>query len=67
MLELLRYIDKNIHLWITYEPTYHEIQKNPRAKHALKDDEGVKFMRAGWKVVLVLLIILYAIGARARY
>ncbi len=61
-LELLKIVDRNITLWRQYNPTYHELRQNPKARTALQNDPGVKFMRHGWYILGAIVVIIYLIG-----
>lgn len=57
----IREADRNITLWLRYERVYHRLRKNPRAREALKNDPGVKFMRAGWRIFWIVVLLLFVI------
>ena len=54
---------KNILLWLQYNDDYIRIRKNPKANAYMQNDPGVKFMRRGWRIVFVIICILYIIGS----
>jgi hypothetical protein len=46
-----------LELWLTYNDTYiNDVQSNPRARHAMRNDPGVKFMRHGWWIFWAIVI-----------
>ena len=49
-------------LWLDYNDTYIKIQKGPRLRAAMQYDPGVKFMRRGWNIFFIILVIISIIG-----
>lgn len=58
----LNELDKRVSLWLHYVPTYREINKNPRAKAALHDDPGYRYMKIGYYLLWIILLLLGTIG-----
>lgn len=56
--ERLKHMDP-ISLWFEYLPVYHEITKNPEACRAMRNDPGMKFMRAGLRIALGAFVLLW--------
>ncbi len=57
-----------VSLWFAYNPTYLRIQLdlNPKAKAKLASTPGYKFMRRGWIITGIIILILSAIGRASQ-
>lgn len=62
VLDKAREIDKNVTLWCQYNDTYIDIQRDPYKRSRMRNDEGVKFMEKGWRIVGWICVVLYFIG-----
>lgn len=51
-----------ISLYFDYLPTYRMIQENPKARHYMQRDPGVKWMRRANRIVLFILFLIYLLG-----
>ena len=45
-------------LWLEYNDAYIKIQRNPRLRTTMQNDPGVKFMRRGWDILLIVVLLL---------
>lgn len=61
----LKELDETITLWSNYNRTYFNIRKNPRAANALWNHPGMKFMRRGWRIVAIIIFIIYLYGVNS--
>lgn len=57
-----------VSLWFAYNPTYLRIQRDlsPKAKAQLARTPGYKFMRRGWIIAGIIILILSAIGRASQ-
>jgi hypothetical protein len=62
-LRFVWHIFRLVGLWLSYNSKYMEIRKNPRLLYRMRDDPGVRFMQAGWRIVWLIIMAIYAYGA----
>lgn len=57
-----------VSLWFVYNPSYLRIQTDlsPKAKAKLASTPGYKFMRRGWIIAGIIILILSAIGRASQ-
>lgn len=48
----------NVNLWFEYNDTYIQMHKQGKINNVTAKTEGCKFMRKGWNIVLIIILLL---------